>query len=256
MKKILKTLSVAALAVMLLAGCDVTDVNMDDVKDTASSAVSAASEVADAAKEMVPDSVKESIKEAKDEITSEAGEVIKEAKEEIASEAGQKVKEALKDTFKKAAKKVTEKTLEEEVKKSSSSTEAGLLTGVEDIGLTNTDGKGENYTFTYDSSEFSAIYTTDNWQIIDSYLITNGSDMLIICQALIAEHPIHGKDMVSYRTAEDMVYEWKIHNIAYAVMDEDDPKRIKSKDVDFDPKDQNMTIEDVYKDRIEGNGQN
>lgn len=251
MKKFWRIMSVAALAVMLLTGCDITDIDSDDVKDTASSAISAASEVADAAKDMVPDSVKESIKEAKDEIKSEAGEAIKEAKEELSSEVSEKVKEKVKDTIKKAAKKVTEKTLEEAVNSASSGTTTGLLQDVEDIGLTNTDGKGKKFVFTYDNEEFSAVYTTDNWQIIDSYKITNSADMKIICQALIDVHPIHGKDMESYRTADDMVYEWQIHNIAYAVMDKDDPKRIKSKDVDFDPKDQDMTIEDFYKSRIE-----
>ncbi len=55
--------------------------------------------------------------------------------------------------------------------------------------------------------------------------------------------------MVSYRTAEDMVYEWQIHNIAYAFLDDDDPLKADSRDVDLDPKDQGLTIEEIYKSR-------
>ncbi|MBR0085067.1 MAG: hypothetical protein IJL97_00810, partial [Lachnospiraceae bacterium] len=85
---------------------------------------------------------------------------------------------------------------------------AGILTSPEDIGLTNANGDGSNYTFTYGEEIFTAIYTTDNWKIIDSYRIDNSDDMKIICEALIAEHPVHGSDMQSYRTPEDMAYEW------------------------------------------------
>ncbi len=118
------------------------------------------------------------------------------------------------------------------------------------INLTDIDGKGTNYTFTYNGEAFKAEYTIpENWKIHDSYLINSESDMLIICQALIDEHPIHGRDMVSFRTAEDMVYEWQIHNLAYAFLEDDDPFKDDCRDVDFDPKDQDLTIEEFYKSR-------
>ncbi len=126
---------------------------------------------------------------------------------------------------------------------------SGLLTTTADLQLTDTDGSGKNYTFTYDGEEFRAKYTTDNWRIFDSYRINNESDMTIICQALIDEHPVHGSDMESYRTADDMVDEWVIHNMAYALLQEDDPLKSHAKDVDFDPKDQNKSFEEFYKDR-------
>ncbi len=122
----------------------------------------------------------------------------------------------------------------------------GLLSSPSDINLTATDSQGKNYTFSYDGEEYKAIYTKDNWQIVDSYKIGNEDDMVIICQALIDEKPIHGKDMVSFRTAEDMAYEWDIHNFAYMILSEDDPIRKKAKDVDFDLEDQGRDFEEFY----------
>lgn len=49
--------------------------------------------------------------------------------------------------------------------------------------------------------------------------------MTLICQALADEHPVHGADLVSYRTAEDMAYEWQQHNIAYQLLSDDSPFR-------------------------------
>ncbi len=48
----------------------------------------------------------------------------------------------------------------------------------------------------YGGTAYSAQYSPDNWEIKDSYRITNAMDMALICQALINEHPIHGRDMV------------------------------------------------------------
>ena len=125
-----------------------------------------------------------------------------------------------------------------------------VLASVSDINLTDVDGSGHDYTFTYGGEEFLAVYSTpENWKVFDSYKINSESDLLIICQALIDEHPIHGRDMVSYRTAEDMVYEWQIHNLAYTFLDDDDPLKDDSRDVDLDPKDQGLTIEEFYKSR-------
>ena len=128
--------------------------------------------------------------------------------------------------------------------------EPGILTAPEDIGLTDTDGSGTNFSFTYDGKTFSAVYTYDNWKIVDSYKITNRDDMEIICQSLINVYPIHGKDMVSYRTAEDMAYEWEEHNFAYEMLPEDSKWKANTRDVDFNPEDQGKTALEMALDRV------
>ena len=70
-----------------------------------------------------------------------------------------------------------------------------------------------------------------------------------ICQALIDIHPIHGSDMISYRTSDDMVYEWLQHNFAYSVLPDDNLWKNNAKDVDFDPQDQGKSIKEIYEDR-------
>lgn len=127
--------------------------------------------------------------------------------------------------------------------------ENGILNSPEDIGLRDIDGANTNFEFTYDKLVFEAIYTYDNWKIVDSYRITNTADMEIICQALIEVNPIHGKDMVSYRTAEDMAYEWDQHNLAYEILTDSSPWRENARDVDLNPDDQGKSILDFYLDR-------
>ena len=73
--------------------------------------------------------------------------------------------------------------------------------------------------------------------------------MKVICQALLDIHQIHGKDMISYRTAEDLVREWIQHNLAYELLSKNSPWKENAKDVDFDPKDQGKSIIDMYKSR-------
>ena len=124
-----------------------------------------------------------------------------------------------------------------------------LLSSPEDIGLENTDGVGSHYSFIYDGMEFTAVYTEDNWKIIDSYRVPDINDMIIICEALIAEHPIHGADFVSYRTADDMAFEWMQHNAAYAILPEGSEWLSHAKDVDLDPNDQGKTFIEIYEDR-------
>ena len=124
-----------------------------------------------------------------------------------------------------------------------------ILSSFEDIGLYDIDGNGIYYSFTYNGDEFSAVYTPDHWTITDSYLIDNKQDMEYICQALINEHPIHGSDMESYRTPEDMAYEWVQHNTAYKVLDDSNPWKQNAKDVDLDPYDQGKSVYEIYKDR-------
>lgn len=127
--------------------------------------------------------------------------------------------------------------------------EKGILSSPKDIELHDIDDENTSFEFTYDKTVFEAFYTYDNWKIVDSYRITNTADMEIICQALIEVNPIHGKDMVSYRTAEDMAYEWDQHNLAYKILSEDSPWRENAKDVDLNPDDQGKNILDFYLDR-------
>ena len=125
----------------------------------------------------------------------------------------------------------------------------GILSSTADINLHDIDGKETNYIFTYNNEDFSAKYTKDNWHITDSYKITNKSDLAIICQALIDVHPIHGKDMKSYRTVDDLVYEWQQHNLAYMFLPNDNSWKLHAKDVDLDPADQGRSLEEMYEAR-------
>ena len=127
--------------------------------------------------------------------------------------------------------------------------EDGILTSGDDINLRDVDGNDTDYEFDYNGRTFQVLYYPDHWKIFDSYLIGSAADMQIICQALIDVHPIHGSDMVSYRTASDMVYEWMQHNIAYEFLEGNDELASHAKDVDLDPQDQNKSIEEIYKDR-------
>lgn len=124
-----------------------------------------------------------------------------------------------------------------------------VLTSIQEINLHDVNGKGTNYIFTYKDVSYSAIYTKDNWHIVDSYKITNEKDMAIICQALIDIHPIHGKDKISFRTAEDLVYEWVQHNLAYNLLPEDNKWKTNAKDVDLNPEDQGKSLKEMYETR-------
>ncbi|MBR4211229.1 MAG: hypothetical protein IKR84_02420, partial [Oscillibacter sp.] len=89
---------------------------------------------------------------------------------------------------------------EEEEETAAEPEESGKLSSVEDIGLHAVDDSGKNYAFSYNQEEFSAQYTPDNWKIMDSYKITDMGDITVICQALSDAHPVHGRDMESFRT--------------------------------------------------------
>ena len=125
-----------------------------------------------------------------------------------------------------------------------------LLSSADDIALTET-GEG-SYTFTYNGEQFTALYTPDNWKIIDSYRIRNKEDMAIICEALISICPIHGRDYESYRTPEDLAYEWDQHNIAYDMLPDTSRWKQNTKDVDLNPEDQGKSFIDMARDRLEG----
>lgn len=115
------------------------------------------------------------------------------------------------------------------------------------IKLTSKDGK--NYTFVYNNVTYKAVYTKDNWKIIDSYKITNKQDMILICTALSDEHKIHGSDMTSYRTPEDMAYEWEQHNLVYNMLPADSQFKNNAKDVDLNPEDQGKSAIEIFMDR-------
>lgn len=127
--------------------------------------------------------------------------------------------------------------------------EISVLNSTKDINLRDTDGKRTNYLFTYKNEDFTAIYTKDNWKIKNSYKITNGMDIAFICKALIDIHPIHGKDMQSYRTVDDLVYEWQQHNLAYNILPDDNSWKEHAKDVDLDPADQGKSLAEIYEAR-------
>ena len=118
-----------------------------------------------------------------------------------------------------------------------------------DIELKDVDGNMNTFSFIYKDETYKAIYTDDNWKIIDSYKIRNKKDIIKICQRLTDVHPIHGKDMISYRTADDLAYEWIQHNIAYDILPNDNKWKLNAKDVDFNPEDQGRNIIELYESR-------
>ena len=124
-----------------------------------------------------------------------------------------------------------------------------LISSAADIGLYDTDGQGCNYAFTYGGEYYGAYHEYDNWNITDSYKIRNHDDLVIICQALADIYPIHSADLQSYRTAEDMAYEWEQHNLAYDLLPEDSEWKSNAKDVDIDPKDQGKSAYQMFRDR-------
>lgn len=120
----------------------------------------------------------------------------------------------------------------------------------DEIGLSNTDGKGKNYSFNYNNETYTAVYTKDNWHINNSYKIKNKKDITLICEALNDVHKVHGKDMKSYRTAEDMMEEWVIHNIAYDYLPEENNWKSHAKDVDLNPADQGKSLKEMYEEKV------
>lgn len=149
--------------------------------------------------------------------------------------------------FNKAVDAVIEISMEAELPKQQES--KSYIHSPEDIELTNVDGDGEDYTFTYRGEEYSCTYIPDNWKIRNSYKITNEADIKMICEALIEEHPVHGKDLESYRTADDMAYEWVQHNLAFKYLPEGNAYKTKARDVDLNPADQGLSIKEMYERR-------
>ena len=264
MKK--RILAAGLIVSMILSGCSLNDYNegLDDANELVSGVVDAMSGIADEASSVmqdasptaasIADEVKNSIDVVKDsgvldEVKENVKDSVKEAGDKATDAAKQSIKDAAKDALNGISKDALNDAASEALSTVDSSSTAGILKSAADIELTDTDGNGKNYHFYYAGDDFTAIYTTDNWKVKDSYRVHSEADMIIICQALIDEHPVHGKDMESYRTAEDMAYEWEIHNMGYVFFTDDERLKNKAKDVDFDPKDQGMTIEEFYKSR-------
>lgn len=123
------------------------------------------------------------------------------------------------------------------------------LRSTDDVALVPTDDYAMGYVFEYDGEQFTAYFDTYSWRVYDSYKITNHNDIVIICQALINEHPVYGSDWASYRTADDMAYEWEQHNLAYKVLPKDSHWIDDAKDVDLDPDDQGKSFQEIYESR-------
>ena len=64
----------------------------------------------------------------------------------------------------------------------------------DNVVISDVDGNNINYSFIYNEETYTAVYTTDNWKIYDSYKIKNANDIKKICQALIYIHPVHGNE--------------------------------------------------------------
>ena len=118
------------------------------------------------------------------------------------------------------------------------------------VELIDLDGKNKNFTFEYNGENFSALFSNGSWKIIDSYKIKNREDIKKICEALIEKNQVKGKDGLSYRTAEDMTYEWIQHNIAYELLPDDNSWKIHAKNVDLDPADQGKNLKEIFESRI------
>jgi hypothetical protein len=224
--KVITTIATAVFSAAL-AGCSMIpeDILTEQVSDTAQSLASRAiEETGDKVKEIAQEAAKEAAQQA----AENAQQAFEDAKQQVLEEA-----ENYADDPDKALNAIT-------------ATTPGTLTSAADLNIAPKGDKDGYYSFTYDGREYMAIHKTDHWKIIDSCDINNEADMHIICQALIDLHQIHGKDMVSYRTADDMVYEWEVHNLAYLLVEDDDPMKERLKDVDFDPQDQGCTFDEIY----------
>lgn len=118
------------------------------------------------------------------------------------------------------------------------------------IELKDLDGKGVNYSFEYNGEDFLATFSYGSWRIFDSYKIRNKKDILKICESLIKIHPVQSRDGISYRTAEDMAYEWIQHNIAYEFLPDSNLWKENAKNVDLDPQDQGKNLKEIFESRI------
>ena len=150
---------------------------------------------------------------------------------------GRKAKQAKEEVKEKApgVKEAVGEKLDEETKKISKP----RLKSTDEINLRS--AGGGYYYFTYNGEDYKALYSYNTWTVYNSYKITRKHDIKIICQALSDEHPVPSRDGQSFRTADDMAYEWDQHNKLYLVAPEDSATRERTRNVDLDPEDQGKT---------------
>ena len=119
-------------------------------------------------------------------------------------------------------------------------TSVSILHSVGELSLSTEDDI--HFTFLYNGETYHATFAEDTWKIIDSWKITDRSDMTIICRGITDAHPIPTPDHTGFRTPEDMAFEWEQHNIAYYMLPEGAKWKENAKDVDLNPEDQGKTI--------------
>ncbi len=193
------------------------------------------------------DNTDEVSKESRQTTASVTAETQAEAAREVVEDSAAEVGDSGADESSFADNEISKEHIE--ALSESSENSQGILSSADDLGLNDISGDGSSFTFTYDGEEYSAIYTEDNWKIIDSYKITRWDDIVIICQALKDIHPIHTCDLTAYREADDMAYEWLQHNIAYTILPDSSQWKANAKDVDINPADQGRNIYEMYKAR-------
>ena len=92
-------------------------------------------------------------------------------------------------------------------------TSVSILHSVGELSLSTEDDI--HFTFLYNGETYHATFAEDTWKIIDSWKITDRSDM---------------------------TFEWEQHNIAYYMLPEGAKWKENAKDVDLNPEDQGKTI--------------
>ena len=117
-----------------------------------------------------------------------------------------------------------------------------LLASTGDLNLRSDDS--EHYSFEYGGTTYSAEFQGNSWRIYDSYRIMNHEDMLLICQALTAEHPIPTADGKGNRTIQDLAHEWDQHNFAFTLLPEGSEWKERARHVDLNPEDQGKELMD------------
>lgn len=117
-----------------------------------------------------------------------------------------------------------------------------LLASTDDLNLRSDDS--EHYSFEYGGTTYTAEFQGNSWRIYDSYRIMNHEDMLLICQALTAEHPIPTADGKGTRTIEDLAHEWDQHNFAFTLLPEGSEWKERARHVDLNPEDQGKELMD------------
>ena len=125
---------------------------------------------------------------------------------------------------------------------SSADSNPSLLASTDDLNLRSDDS--EHYSFEYGGITYTAEFQGNSWRIYDSYRIMNHEDMLLICQALTAEHPIPTADGKGNRSIEDLAHEWDQHNFAFTLLPEGSEWKERARHVDLNPEDQGKELMD------------